>query len=382
LWRTFRQHFREDWVAGNLHFPFETTIMWIKLFGTIVALTARVAMVEAKMEDPLLLVGNSRGDKLVGYYEDGSVMEFISGLTSPDHIRIAGDYLYVTVGDTIESSAMYRMNLETGDVVDDFLKGGAPLRPYGFDFYKDRIYVASFLTDEIIIYDMYTGAYIGVFATGDGTEEGLVNGPNHIAIYEDKLYLTTQGSVATDGSPVYGLASQIAVFDMHDGTGSVFVPQPEPNPEGLGFISMLGIQIYCTTACYAYTTDFAGGLRVYTLEGELVYEASTSYEPGAITGALSIVDGQIFIPGSVDPATDGIIMRFSAVDGAALPSMMMEGALFAGPSDMLIRPIGILALEAPKMSKGKGGGMPMSGKGKMKMMMMSGKGKGKGTMRK
>ena len=320
--------------------------------------------------------GNTRADNIVGIYEDGSVQEYVASLPNPDHIRIVGDYLYVTVGDSPETSTMYRKNLKTGHVDSDFLKGGDLLRPYGFDFYMDRIYVASFLTDKIIVYDMYTGAYIGVFAQGNGTEEGLVNGPNHIAVYDDMLYLTTQGSVATDGEPVYGLSSQIVVFDLHTGEGQVFAPPPEPLPDSLGFVSMLGIQIYCLddddSSCYVYTTDFAGGLRVYSLEGELLDAISTTYESGAIAGALSITpDGEIFVPGFVDEATDGVVQRFSAKDGSPLPAMGMDGALYAGPSDKLVRPIGILALEsASKYSS--------SGKGMMKRMMM-GKGKGKGS---
>lgn len=140
------------------------------LFGT----TGVVQAVKKKAdgESPFLLIGNTRGENVVAYYEkEDSVKEFLSGLTNPDHIRIVDDYLYVSVGDSPETSTIVRKNLYTGYVEYDFLKGGDLLRPYGFDFYKDRIYVASFLTDKVIVYDMDTGAYIGVFAQGDGTEE-------------------------------------------------------------------------------------------------------------------------------------------------------------------------------------------------------------------
>ena len=328
--------------------------------------------------------GNTRGDNVVGVYEDESIEEYVSGLSNPDHIRIVGDYLYVTVGYTNETSNMYRKNIKTGHVdTAFFMPGGDLLRPYGFDFYKDKIYVASFLTDKILMYDMYTGAYLGIFAQGDGTEEGLVNGPNHIAIYNDKLYLTTQGSVATNGEPVYGLSSQIVVFDIYTGEGQVFAPPPVPLADSLGFVSMLGIQIYCPEhheACLVYTTDFAGGLRVYSLQGELLYEVSTTDASGAASGALSITaDGEIFVPGFVDEATDGVVQRFSAVDGMALPRMD-DGLLFAGPSEKLVRPIGVYAFGsstyASKMSKNSSKGASRSSGMMMKRMKMMGKGKG------
>jgi hypothetical protein len=303
-------------------------------------------------------------------------MEFVSGLPNPDHIRIVDDYLFVSIGGAPEKNTLYRKNLKTGHVDFDFLKGDHLLRPYGFDFYMGRIYVASFLTDQIVIYDMHTGAYIGVFAQGDGTEEGLVNGPNHIAIYDDKLYLTTQGSVATNGAPEYLWPSQIIVFDLHTGEGQIFAAQPEPLADSLGFVSMLGIQIFCpgkkedASSCSVYTTDFAGGLRVYSLEGRLLYAISTSYEPAAITGALSISpQGNIFIPGFVDPMKNGVVQRFSALDGKALPSMGMGDALFVGPREELVRPIGVLALDKISMEtikKNKMTGKPKNMTGKRK----------------
>jgi outer membrane protein assembly factor BamB len=297
-------------------------------------------------EDPVLLVGNTRGDNIVRLFEE-DLIEFIGGLSNPDHIRIVDDYLYVAVGDTLNSSTIYRKNLKSGDVDEDFLKGGGLLRPYGFDFYKGRIYVSSFLTDKVIIYEMDSGNYIGVFAQGDGTEEGLCNGPNHISIHDDKLYLTTQGSVAVDGEPEYLWPSQIIVYDLLTGEGGIFAGPPDPLPDSLGFVSMLGIQIYCEKYnCLAYTTDFAGGLRAYALDGTLVYEVSTSYDPGStVTGALSVVDGEIYIPGYVSEDGGGVVQRFSAKDGSPLPASGQDGAIFVPPSDELIRPIGIFALE-------------------------------------
>lgn len=182
------------------------------------------------------------------------------------------------------------------------------------EFYKGRIYVASFRSDEILVFDGTTGDFIDVFAGGNGTEAGLLNGPNHIAIYGTLLYVTTQGSVADEtGDISYLFPSQILVYDLDAGVGSVFVPQPEPLPRSLGFVSMLGIRVYCTDDddCRIYTTDFAGGLRTYTLDGALVYAVETTYTPGASTGGLAIANQEIFIPAFVNETTPGVILKFA-----------------------------------------------------------------------
>jgi hypothetical protein len=200
--------------------------------------------------------------------------------------------------------------------------------------------VASFRSDEILVYDLATGDFIQVFASGNGTEEGLLNGPNHIAIHGTSMYVTTQGSVADDSGEIsYLYPSQILIYDLDTAVGSIFVPQPEPLPQSMGFVSMLGIRVYCTGTedCLIYTTDFAGGLRTYTLDGELLYAVETTYTPGAATGSLAIADGEIFVPAFFNETTPGVVLKF-ALDGSAELSVVAE-------SDQLVRPIGIHAVE-------------------------------------
>lgn len=212
-----------------------------------------------------LLIGNTRSSNIVRRSStDGSITEFLSDLSDPDHIQIVDEVLYVSVGMMLNESAIVRMDLATGVMDPMFISGNGLRRPYGFDFYEGRIYVASFRSDEILVYDMMTGDFIEVFASGDGTEEGLLNGPNHIAIYGTSMYVTTQGSVADDSGEIsYQFPSQILIYDLNTAVGRIFVPQPEPLPQSMGFVSMLGIRVYCTATdeCQIYTTDFAGGLR-------------------------------------------------------------------------------------------------------------------------
>jgi hypothetical protein len=288
-----------------------------------------------------LLIGNTRSANIVQRSSgDGSISEFLGDLPDPDHIQIVDEILYVSVGTMLNESAILRMDLATGTKDPMFCSGNGLRRPYGFDFYDGRIYVASFRNDEILVYDLATGEFIEVFASGNGTEEGLLNGPNHIAIHGTSMYVTTQGSVADDSGEIsYLHPSQILIYDLDTAVGSVFVPQPEPLPQSMGFVSMLGIRVYCTGTedCLIYTTDFAGGLRTYTLDGELVYAVETTYVPGAATGSLAIADGEIFVPSFFNETTPGVVLKF-ALDGSAELSVVAE-------SDQLVRPIGIHAVE-------------------------------------
>jgi outer membrane protein assembly factor BamB len=288
-----------------------------------------------------LLIGNTRAGNIVRLSSnDGSITEFLADVSDPDHIQIVDEVLYVSVGTMLNESAIVRMDLATGAKDPMFCSGNGLRRPYGFDFYQGRIYVASFRSDEILVYDMMTGDFIEVFASGNGTEEGLLNGPNHIAIYGTSMYVTTQGSVADDSGEVsYMFPSQILMYDLDTAVGSVFVPQPEPLPQSMGYVSMLGIRVYCTGTddCLIYTTDFAGGLRSYTLDGELVYAVETTYVPGSTTGSLAIADGEIFVPAFVNETTPGVVLKF-ALDGTSELSVVAE-------SNQLVRPIGIHAVE-------------------------------------
>ncbi|KAL7556441.1 hypothetical protein ACA910_000002 [Epithemia clementina (nom. ined.)] len=196
---------------------------------------------------------------------------------------------------------------------------------------------------------------------------------------------------------------------------------------------MLGVQVYClnlpplsrvnkmdnattttTTTeytsyrCRLYTTDYAGVLRAYDLETAHLefavstrahlalsmssspstssstsssFSTTTTIPTSIATGALSIVDDEIYIPGfdPTQPLQPGFVQRFSAVDGAPLPGISTTStttsttstsgspspkdgeppptsgtqkeagagagnAIFVPPHSQLIRPIGILAL--------------------------------------
>ena len=319
----------------------------------IVVTLAALGLASTTAAEPTLLLGNTRGDSEIFKYglESDVIEPFVPGgiLEAPDHIVEYDGYYYISTGAEVNTSSIARMPIDNPDDIEvTFASGGGLKRPYGFDIYEETLYVSSFMTDQILTYSLSTGDYIDVFAQGDGTEEGLCNGPNQIYIYDGKLYMTTQGSYidSVDGSLNYGLASQTVVYDLETGEGQVFIPQPDPDPMGMGFISMLGLKIGCGDEsmleddCTVYTTDFAGGLRLYAFSTqELVDSQSTTYVDGSSTGSLALAeDGTIYTCG------------FASETSGAIPSLMPDSdptnngtlsILHQEDTELLARPIGI-----------------------------------------
>lgn len=239
----------------------------------LLALAASAGCDDDTRDQPALLVGNTRGDSVSLYdQENGAFLrDFIpagsGGLKAPDFMLLRDDgYLYISSGDNAESSAVLRFHADTGEPAGVFAAGGGMLRPYGIAFGPDaRLYVASFLTDQILRYDAATGAFVDVFAKGDAKPGGL-NGPNGLLFGPDGLlYVTTQGSVAVNGEPTFpGLPSQVLRYNISTGAGSVFVEQPQPSLDSAGFISLLGLAFgpdCATGACDLFVSDFANDIR-------------------------------------------------------------------------------------------------------------------------
>ena len=322
------------------------------LCASIAALSLVYDDVVLLVNGSTLIVGNTRDNEFPAYRIDPvgfGVQPFITAadtdsvLENPDFFKVYNGLLYVSSGDTIETSAIARFTL-AGSFVDIIASGNGMKRPYGFDIYEDVLYVASFRSDQVLKFSATDGTFMGVFAQGNQTREGLCNGPNHVAISDGKLYMTTQGSIITpEGELKYpGFPSEVVVYDIETGNGKVFIDQPEVLPGSLGFISMLGLLIECEgDDCYYYTTDFGGGLRAYkTIKGgapTLEYVANTTYTPGAATGGLAIDNdkGNIYV---VSATTPGAVLSFKKADGTSLNGA--NGVLLQ--SDKLFRPIGAL----------------------------------------
>ena len=294
-----------------------------------------------------VLIGNTEGNNIVEVDEKtGNFLgEFISpfeGFESPDTLTYGPDgNLYISSGDTPETSAIYRFDGQTGALIDKFASGGDLFRPYGLAFGPDGLlYVSSFRSDKILRYDGATGKFVDVFAQRDGTAEGL-NGPNGLLFGPDgNLYVTTEGSVADEeGNLEFLFPSQVLKYDIESGEGKVFVPQPDPFPTSLGFVSFLGLSVGPEDN-NLYVSDFANGIRRYSFETakELaVFDTNyTETDPSSnFIGNLAFgPDRDLYTVGFDTETTIGSLLKFDPMTG--------DHTVVVSNAAALKRPVGLL----------------------------------------
>lgn len=321
------------------------------IIGTITSLFTQILPSQAA-----LLIGNTKGDNIVLFDDQNGEFlgEFITpgsgGLLAPDDINFGADgNLYISSGDTPETSAILRYDGKTGKFLDIFASGGGLIRPYGAAFGPDGyLYVSSFLTDQILRYDGRSGKFIDVFATGNGQPGGL-NGPNDLLFTPDgSLYVTTQGSVATNGKPDFsaGLPSQVLRFNIATKQATVFIDQPQPSPASFGFVSFLGLALGLQNDLFV--SDFANDIRRYDLDsGALINVLATNYT-GTIPssnfiGNLTLGNDDTLYTVGFDITNNniGAILRYNQATGEPLPAPGNSSAIFVPPNSKLLRPIGI-----------------------------------------
>jgi sugar lactone lactonase YvrE len=318
------------------------------------ALAACLLLTTTQAAHADFLVGNTSGNSVSRYSDSGAYLgAFISagsgGLVSPDDLTWGPDgNLYVSSSSSNTTGQILKYDGHTGAFISVFAQGGSLARPYGSAFGPDgNLYVASFRSDSILKYDGTTGAYLGVFAQGNGTAAGLLNGPNDLLFGANgRLYVTTQGSVANgSGGITYSFASQTLAYNISNGVGQVFAPEPVPTAGGAGYISMLGLGFGPGGRLYA--SDYAGGIRSY--------DATTGALLQTIdTGALFATGGATTI-GNFAFAADGnlyaaVFNGNGASQAGVAKCVLSTGScsLFIDGSGVLNRPIGFAILAVPE----------------------------------
>lgn len=301
----------------------------------------------------VLLVGNTQANNVVVVGETGEFLgDFISasegGLVAPDDLTYGpGGDLYISSGNTLENSAILRYNGTTGEFKGVFAARNGLLRPYGSAFGPDgNFYVSSFLGDQILRFNGTTGQFVDVFASGNGLPGGL-NGPNDLLFTGDgSLYVTTQGSVAVDGTPTFpGLPSQVLRFSPGSTIPTVFVDQPQPSLDSLGFVSFLGLALGPEDDLFV--SDFANDIRRYDINsGDFIATIATNYTgttpSNNFVGSLTFGPEDTLYTVGFDTTNNnfGAILRYSST-GEPLPSDGNSGAIFVNTDSRLLRPIGI-----------------------------------------
>lgn len=257
----------------------------------------------------------------------------------------------MTCGLAPQTSAILKFDPRDGTFLGRFDQGDSGLfRPYGLAFSPtDReLFVSSFLTDSILIYEVPSGKYKRTLLKGNGQPGGL-NGPNALLFGQDGfLYCSTEGSIATDGKPVFpGLPSQILRINPQTGESSVFVDAGKVQNASLGFSNYLGIQM--SPRDEMYISDFGNDVHIYSFPaGEEKGRLLTSYTGAPSTNAIGSLtfnpNGLLYVSG-FDFKNDtnyGAVLRFDSATGKPLPSPGQEGAVFVPTTKNLQKPIGIV----------------------------------------
>jgi outer membrane protein assembly factor BamB len=340
--------------------------------ATVVVSTLSILCISAPQADATLLIGNSDSNNIIifdeqtGQFQGNFTTPGSGGLRAPDDLTFGPDgNLYVSSGgnnslglfDPLypQDSAVLRFS-PTGEFLGVAASGNGLTRPYGTAFSPDgNLYVSSFRTNQILRFNGTTGEFLDVFASdnnnGLGSLNGL-NGPNSLLFGLDgSLYVATEGTANdASGKLVFAYNSQVLRYSPAQVAGtepttipSVFISQPTPLPESLGFVSLLGLALAADNNILV--SDFSGGIRRYNSVGELIDTLSTNYTDtipsnnfvGSLTFGSGSSSNNLYTVGfDFNNGNIGSVLAYSGAKGS---STTFTGSEFT--SSILERPIGI-----------------------------------------
>lgn len=181
-----------------------------------------------------MLVSNWSGNQVLRYGLDGSYIGVAASggeLSGPniDGLTIGPDQnLYVASSST---NSVLRFDLRTGAFIDVFASGGGLSWTRGVQFGPDgHLYVSSDSTDEVLRYNGTTGVFIDSFASGGG-----LNSPVGIEFSADGfLYVTSRN---TDAVLRYDATTGVFVDNFISGGGLDAPQDVKFGPDGHVYVS-------------------------------------------------------------------------------------------------------------------------------------------------
>mmetsp|Transcript_10332 Transcript_10332/g.18073 ORF Transcript_10332/g.18073 Transcript_10332/m.18073 type:complete len:347 (+) Transcript_10332:78-1118(+) len=248
-------------------------------------------------------------------------------LRSTDSIALKGSTLYVSTyyADSTSDSAAPGAILtytKKGQFQGRFDVNGGLLRPYGLVWYNQgkNLLVAGLGNDAIVKFDD-VGNLLGNLASANNSRAST-QGPNAFLLddKEEYVYITTEGSKNVGGTITFPYDSGVLKIRLSDGA-VVKTDFPGNAVNNAGFVSLLGLDYVADEVIVV--SDFAGGLRFYDLDLNLLSTTDTSYVVNAATGERStlfygqvrVVRDHIYLTAfDYNDGNKGLVLRFN-LDG-------------------------------------------------------------------
>ncbi|MCO6458585.1 MAG: tandem-95 repeat protein [Pirellulaceae bacterium] len=288
-----------------------------------------------------MLVSSSLDDKILLYDRgifaatfDRTFVPFgTGGLNDPRDMVIGPDGLLYISSWQSDSVVRYIPETKTFDTVFVTSGSGGLNGPHGLTFGPDQsgdgqpdLYVASQLSNEILVYNGVTGAHIRDFVTlGLDLPTGIAFGPDATA----------------DGVPELYVANFLSDNVMrYNGVTGNFVSQFIPTGSG-GLDQPIGIQFRPDGLLYVASSGaMSNNILRYRANTGVFFDAFLQANP-RLQGPAHFVfaaDGNVY----VTSFNNNAIMRYDAVNGTFIDDFSPAGLPMMPGNEGLFRPVGIL----------------------------------------